>query len=571
MNESVPPLKQSNVRAASLGAAAALMVITTLASRVTGLVRMMVIGHLFGKTPEVNAFFQAFVIPDFFFFLIAGGALRTGFVPIFSEYITTGQEKRAWITFSNTFWTLLLFACLLVGGGMLYAPWLTAIIARGWVNQPELFNPCVHMMRILFPAQIAFMIGGLMQGALNAKKHFLWPGLGGIIYNMVIIIGAFVGRHVGGVTTIAYFVLGGALLGNVICQIPPLIALGAKLEAKLNITDEGMIRILKMSLPVIFGLAIGEIDWIIVKALCTHFDSGPMVLEFANRLWKLPSGIFAAGVAIAIFPSLAEHYTRKDEKLFVRDFSFGMRNSMFMMVPATLVLGAMRTQVIRLLFQHGEFTAETTSQVADLMFWLIPSMIAMGICYIAARALYARHSMWPCVWAGVASIVMTRLSAYWLMPPFGLNGLGMANTIGDVGNAVLLLWILKALVGQLDGKNIIMAQVKCLPANLFIVAVGILIPPIVERHVGTHGLVAHTIGLMVPLTIAMVGFFVLAGLFRVDELSSAWALMRRKGRKVATYEVGHVSQIQMTAIYGVDQKEVAELDEIEEQYPETNE
>ena len=241
----------------------------------------------------------------------------------------------------------------------------------------------------------------------------------------------------------------------------------------------------------------------------------------------------------------------------MRDFSFGMRNSLFLMMPATLLLGVMRSQVIRLLFQHGEFTATTTDQVADLMYWLIPSMVAMGICYIAARALYARHSMWPAVWCGVASIVMTRLSAWWLMPPFGLNGLGMANTIGDVGNAVLLVWVLKAMVGQLDGKNILMAQVKCLPANLWIVVAGILLPPLIERHVGTTGVVAHAIAFTIPATIALIGFLVLARAFKVDEMTSALKMLRRRRSQPA----GGDESAQV----------VPAADEVEEQYPETNE
>ncbi|MEN6402459.1 MAG: lipid II flippase MurJ, partial [Armatimonadia bacterium] len=308
-----------------LAAAAALMVITTFGSRLTGMVRMMVLTHIFGATGEVNAFFQAFAIPDFVYFLIAGGALRTGFVPIFTEYITLGKYEQAWKTFSSTFWTLLIGAGMLICAAMALAPQLTVLVAPGWAQtNPELMDPCTRMMRILFPAQIFFMLGGLMQGALNARKHFLWPGLGPIIYNLAIIAGAIAAPHLvaaenvrraaaglppsSGVVYVTYFVLIGAVIGNVLVQIPPLRAVGAKLAVRLDLHDEGMTRVFKLALPVIFGLAIGEINWMIVRVLCTHFPGGPAILETSNRLWKLPSGIFAAGIAIAIFPSLAEHY-----------------------------------------------------------------------------------------------------------------------------------------------------------------------------------------------------------------------------------------------------------------------
>lgn len=545
----MPATRKTQV-SSSLGAAAALMVIATLASRVTGFARTIVITHIFGDTGEVNAFFQAFAIPDFVYFLIAGGALRTGFVPVFTEYITTGQIAKAWRTFSVTFWTLLGFGTFIVGLAMLFSRELTCLVAPGWVKTyPELLDPCTRIMRILLPAQIFFVVGGLMQGALNAKKHFLWPSMAPIVYNMLIIIGAYLAPHIAvfenarrvavglppisGIMYVAFFGVAGALLGNCLLQVAPLVRLGAKLERRWDVHDEGMRRVLKLAAPVIFGLAIGEINWMIVRMLCTvaNPEQGPVILEAANRLWKLPSGIFAAGVAIAVFPSLAEHYVRKDEVSFVRDFSFGMRNSLYLMIPSSLIMGAMRLPMARLIYGHGKFSADAVPQVADVLLWLVPSMIAMGVSYIAARALYARQRMYKPMTAGIISIILCRVSAIWLMAWYKLPGLAMANTIGDVANAVILCLILRQLVGRLDGKRILMAQVRALPANVFLVLTGLLLPGIIEHHFGGQGLVAKIATVMVPLGIAFGGFAVLSALFRVEEFHSAVQMVFRRRRR----------------------------------------
>lgn len=534
---------------ASLGAAAALMVIATLGSRITGFARTIVITHIFGDTGEVNAFFQAFAIPDFVYFLIAGGALRTGFVPIFTEYLTKGQDSKAWRTFSVTFWTLLSFGSVVVAAAMIFSRELTSLVAPGWAHaHPELLQPCAQIMRILLPAQVFFVVGGLMQGALNAKKHFLWPGVAPIVYNMMIIIGAYVAPHIAvfenarraadglppisGIMYVAFFGVAGALLANCLLQIPALIAVGGKLERRWDLHDEGMRRVLKLAAPVIFGLAIGEINWMIVRMLCTiaNPEQGPVILEAANRLWKLPSGIFAAGVAIAIFPSLAEHYTRGDEKSFVRDFSFGMRNSLYLMIPTSLIMGAMRIPLASLVYGHGQFSVEATRQVADVLLWLVPSMIAMGVSYIAARALYARQRMYKPMTAGIISILLCRISAIWLMAWYKLPGLAMANTIGDVSNAIILCFILKQIVGQLDGKRILMAQVKALPGNVFLVAAGVFLPGIIEQRLGTHGLIAKMAAVLVPLAVAFGGFAVFSAIFKVEEFHSAIQMVFKKRR-----------------------------------------
>ncbi|MEN6401040.1 MAG: lipid II flippase MurJ, partial [Armatimonadia bacterium] len=218
---------------------------------------------------------------------------------------------------------------------------------------------------------------------------------------------------------------------------------------------------------------------------------------------------------------------------FVRDFSFGMRNTLFMMVPAVLLIGSMRTQIVRLLFEHGEFGAETTPAVAAVLFWLVPSMLAMGISYIAARALYARQRMYKPVTAGIISIICCRISAIWLMKYFERPGLAMANTVGDVANAVILLYILKNLVGNLDGRRIVMSQIRCLPANIFLVLSGLLLPSLVEQHLGTHGVLAKGLAVLVPAGVAVTGFLVIAGLMRVEELRSAGKLLSRRGRRTA--------------------------------------
>lgn len=544
-----PPTSSRDSATRSLAAAAILMVVATLGSRITGFVRSIIILHIFGDTGEVNAFFQAFTIPDFVYFLIAGGALRTGFVPIFTEYLTTGQVAKAWRTFSVTFWTLLSFGTLVVGLAMLFSRELTVLVAPGWVRQfPELLNPCTTIMRILLPAQIFFVVGGLMQGALNAKKHFLWPGVAPIVYNTLIIIGALVAPHIAafenarraavglapisGVMYVAYFGVAGALLANCLLQVSPLIKLGAVLERRWDLHDEGMRRVLKLAMPVIFGLAIGEINWMIVRMLCTiaNPEQGPVILEAANRLWKLPSGIFAAGVAIAVFPSLAEHYVRKDEEAFVRDFSYGMRNSLYLMIPTSLIMGAMRLPMASLIYGHGKFSADAVPQVADVLLWLVPSMIAMGVSYIAARALYARQRMYKPVTAGIISIVLCRVSAIWLMHWYKLPGLAMANTIGDVTNAIILCYILKQLVGRLDGKRILMSQVRCLPANAFLVLAGIFLPGLVEQHLGTHGLIPKAAAVLVPLAVAFGGFGALSAIFKVEEFHHAFRMISRKSR-----------------------------------------
>ncbi len=113
------------------------------------------------------------------YFLIAGGAARTAFVPVFTEYLAHGRRREAWRVFSTVFWLLLILGGVVVIGGSLFAPQVARLSALSWLGSaPERVDVCAHIMRIIFPAQLFLVLGSLLMGTLNAHKHCLWPAPG---------------------------------------------------------------------------------------------------------------------------------------------------------------------------------------------------------------------------------------------------------------------------------------------------------------------------------------------------------------------------------------------------------
>lgn len=526
-----PPEGKPALSAASRGlaAAAVLMVAATFLSRVTGLLRVMVYSRVFGLSPEYGAFVQAFKIPDLVYFLMAGGALRTGFVPVFTEYLATKQHTKAWRTFSVLLWVLIAFGTLLVAAGMIFAPQLARMMGSGFTE--EQIAACARMMRVLFPAELFFVVSGLLQGTLNAHKHFLWPAVGPIVYNFFMIGGAIAAPYLWGIDTVTYSVVAGAIVSGILLQLAPLRRYGARLHAFLDLRDEGFRRVLKLAVPVILGLATAEIVWVIISALSAKVGGtfGAGVMENANRLWKLPSGTFGAGVAIALFPTLAEKFALNDQKGYIRDFSFGMRNTIFLTLPAAIVLGALRVPLVRLLLEGGKFGPQDTQAVADVLIWLTPGMLALSVVYILTRAFYARHDAMTPVLAGVASIVVCVATAVPLMA-VGLAGLAIATSLSSIANVIILMVLLKKRLGLLDGKHILTSFLRSLPANLFLAACCLFLPPLVERLMGTGGM-GRLLSVALPLGVGLVGFIGIAATSGVEELKTAWGLVTRRGRR----------------------------------------
>ena len=511
--------------------AAVLMMSVSLLSAIAGLVRAMALTWHYGLTEDLNAYFQAFRIPDFVYFLVAGGAMRTGFVPVFAAYLARRQAAQAWRTFRATLWFMAVVGALVVALGMVFAGPLTVLIAPGWRQEaPRLFSLTTYLMRVMFPAELFMLVGGLLMGTLNAQKHFLWPGVGPIFYNVVIIVAAVVAPLLWGLPTVAYAVPVSALLCNVLMQIPPLARRGAQWRFLLDLRDEGFKQVFRLALPIIFGLAIAEINLLVTAALATSVDplNGAVAMEFANRLWKFPTRIIGAGIAIAIFPHLAEHYALGNREGFRRDFSFGMRSTLFLTLPPALAMLTLADPLNRLLFHTSEARYLVSAQALG---WYGLGIVPLSAVYILARAFYARHDTVTPVWVGITSVAVCVGFALWLGRPMGVGGLALATSLANLTNAGLLAVVLQRRVGGLDGGRILSSLLRqIVPCAAFagLCWGGLRLS---YAYLGTAGVLAKLVAVFGPLSVATVGFLLLAWLFRVEELTSARNLLLRRFRR----------------------------------------
>lgn len=533
--------------------AAVLMMFATLASAITGMFRDIAIGHVYGRTVVADAFYNAATIPDFLYFLVAGGALRTGFVPVFTALVAQGEEDRAWRTFSALFWLLLMVAALLAAGGMLFAEPLAQFVNPSWAGasapsgvrsflealgllhgggegHPEALALCARIMRIMFPAQVFFLLGGLLMGALNARRHFLWPAMGPIVYNCAIIAAALAAPVLFGPTTLGYGVLAGAFVGNFALQMLALRGVGGRLLPEFRITPE-VRRVIVLALPVVLGLAIAEVNFAITKILANAVDGegGVSTLNYANHLWKLPARVIGAGIAIALFPALADHYARGMAAQYRRDFSFGMRNVLVLTLPASGLIMVLAEPSVRLLWPG--FTPEGVQAVAVTLLWFSAGIVPLAIVYIAARAFYARHDTMTPVWIGAVSVAACLGSALLLAPQYRVAGLAMATSISGIINAVLLLVMLQVRVGGLGGREIAASVLRMLPGTA-VAALAAWGSLVLLRGTGMEGRLWQLVLVGVPMTVGSVGFLAVARAMHLRELDSAWALVaRRLGRR----------------------------------------
>ncbi len=427
---------------ARVAKAAGIMVAAILASRILALVRDMIVSYYFGAGPVTDAYNAAFRLPDLFYYLIAGGALSSAFIPVFTEYLTKGDEENAWRVFSVFGTVIALALTVVIILGEIFTPQLLLLIAPGF--GPEKLALTASITRIVLPAQLFFFLGGLMMATLYARQHFLMPALGPVVYNIGIIIGGMIGGSmfgpVVGIYGLAWGVLVGAFLGNVVMQIMVMRRLGVRYQPSLAWRHEGVIRVAKLMLPVLLGLSLPQLCVILTTPFASQYGDGPITwLGNANKVMQLPLGIFAQGLSVAIFPTLSALAAKEDWDGFRRQFSLGMRSILFLTVPSAVLIAVLAVPVTAFLFQRGKWTWTDTEATAVATVYYCLAIFAVSGQQIVNRGFYSmQNTVTPMIVGTVATVAFLGLNVV-LGQAMQTNGLALSYSIAMIGYLAVLL------------------------------------------------------------------------------------------------------------------------------------
>ncbi|MGC8782849.1 MAG: murein biosynthesis integral membrane protein MurJ [Armatimonadota bacterium] len=509
--------------------AAAVMMAAIFISRVLGQLRDTAIAAWFGQNAYTDVYRAAFSIPDLLFFLIAGGALSSSFVPVFTEYLTRGQEEEAWKVFSivATFMTLVVTGFVLIGE--VFARQLVPLIAPGF--QPWQLDMTATLTRIVLPAQICFFLGGLMMATLYVRGHFLVPALGPIIYNLGIIAGGWLlGGHLG-VAGLSWGALAGAIAGNLLLQMAFLRRVGVRYRFSLHLKHPGVVRVGKLVLPVILGLSLPQVFVLINRAFASLLPPGAVsALDNANKQMQAPLGIFAQAISIAVFPTLSAQAARGDMEAFRRTLLQGLRALWFLTVPISVLMMVLSSDIVSILLQYKKFTPYDTRVTAEALVFYCIGLFAFSSQAILNRAFYAvQDTVTPVVIGTLTTLVFVPLN-WWLMAPLAHKGLALAGSIAAI---LHVLWMLHALhrkvripVGQLwlPFTRLVLASVVG-----GVVGYGVRVLLVAWLH--GWGLHPKLVSLLAIVLVTATGggvYLLIAKLLRAEEMGDALRALRRR-------------------------------------------
>ena len=429
------PSHQHTVFSATL-----LLMTTVMLSRVVGYLREAYIAFAFGAGSQTDAYVAAFTLPDFLNYIVAGGAASITFISIYTRFLAEKRDADAQKTFSIII--TLMTAVMLVGTLLteIFAPQFVRWFVKDF--KPDQIELCVHLTRILLPAQIFFYVGGVVSAVLLSHRLFLLPAFGPLIYNVFIIFGGVVGGRHFGIASLAYGTVVGSVAGPFLASVIGAARIGTGYKPSFDVTNPAFREWVKLSVPLMLGVSLVTADDWILRHYASSVVGGISRLNYAKRLLAVPIAVLGQATGQASLPFFARLFNEKK----LKEFAVTVNDSVYRVSAASLLATAWMTAaslpLIDLVYRRGKFLFDDTQPTAIYFFWFSLSLVLWSAQGLYARAFYAAgDTLTPMV--AVSVITAASLPIYsFLFHTFGVVGLAWASDLGIGINLLALAWLL---------------------------------------------------------------------------------------------------------------------------------
>ena len=499
----------SSALSKKVGVAAFIMTVSIFLSRLIGLAREMVIAHAGGAGQAVDAYQVAFMIPEVLNHVVASGFLSVTFIPIFARYLAADREAEGWTVFSLIMTVFGLGLAAAIGVACLFAPELVALLAPGLPEGP-VFDSAVRMTRIIIPAQFFFFSGGLFMAVQFARERFLIPALAPLFYNLGIILGGVLLGPRLGIEGFAWGVLLGAFLGNFAVQYFGARQIGMRWGLVCNLRHPDLKRYILLTLPLMVGLSMTFSTEIFMRFFGSFLPPGSIAaLNYGLRVMLLLVAFFGQAVGVAAFPFLARLAAQRKIDEMNRLLN-GTLRYLALVVPFSVLLMVLRTEVVRVLFQRGRFDAAATALTAQVLACLLPAAFAFAAQTVVVRGYYAiQNTLFPALFGTAA--VLASIPFYLVgMQRLGVQGVALAISLSVILQVVVLYALWNRRIGNPGSRQVYRFYLKImalsLPLGFLLVggrqALRALLPA-PDSFAGSLGVVFGTAGLCVAALILL--------------------------------------------------------------------
>ncbi|HEU4461978.1 MAG TPA: murein biosynthesis integral membrane protein MurJ [Solirubrobacterales bacterium] len=517
-------------RAGRIARSTAFFSIATAASRVAGLAREVVAAGYYGISGPMSAFTIAFQVPNLIRALFADAALQPAFVPVFTELLGKKDYKEAFRLAS----TMLLLVTMVLGAVtalfVLLAPVIMPLFAPGF--EGEILDLTVALSQVLFPILVLLGISGIVVGVLNSYDRFGAFAISPLFWNLTIILVLVVLEPMfeGQDRIYAYAI--GILVGTAVQLLIPAWDLRNtpyRFSFSFDWRNPKVRRVLVLMLPVTISLGLINFNLLINSFFGSLVsEQAPAAIDKAFRIYQLPQGIFSVAIATVLFPTLARFANAGEIDDLRSTMANGMRQILFVLVPAAAAMLVLADPMIRLIYQRGAFDAHETEVVATALFWFAFSLPTNGLFLLLTRTFFSLQRPWAPTGIALGNLAVTAGAALALYH-LGVGGIVASTAIATGASVVAQGVILRRLLHGLELGRLISASVRITIAAAGLAAIGWIVWDVLDQALG-RGLLGQIVSLGAGLGAGGVVYVAIAKLLQVAELEQMSRLLLRRGR-----------------------------------------
>ena len=419
----------------------------TLVSRILGFVRDMVLARYFGAGMVMDAFTQAFKIPNFGRRTFGEGAFSLAFVPVISEYKATRSHDEVKLLADRVAGSLGLVLFGVTAVGVVGAPVLMWLFAPGFTQDADKFDLAVRMLRLTFPYLMFISLTAMAGGILNTYSRFWVPAFTPVLLNIVMILAiVWLSPHLaepGMALAWGVFIAG---LVQLAFQVPFLMQLKLMPRPRLGETHEAVTRILRLMLPAVFGSSVQQVNLLVDSIIASFLATGSISwLYYSDRMLEFPLGVFSIALGTVILPNLAQHHALRNSLGFSATLDWALRLTAVVVLPAAVGLLVFSGPLFATLFNYGRFSDYDTRMATWSLTTYSLGLVSFTLVKVLVPGFYSRQDSRTPVRTGVISVIANFVlnmlitvpwaRAGWIAPHAGL---ALSTSLASFLNAWLL-------------------------------------------------------------------------------------------------------------------------------------
>lgn len=493
---------------------ALIIIIFTLGSKLLGFVREVLIAAKFGSGMETDTFFISLTATGLLVGFLSN-AISTTFIPILSE-IESKEGKKGKIKHSNNMlnviFTLSIFLTII---GWFVAPTIVKLLARGFYG--EQFELAVQLTRLGLPMILFGGIIGVLTGYLQSEQKFASTAAIGVPFNLIYIFYLlFLSSRFGIKGLMIAGVL--AVASQFLIQLPESITLGYNYEFHFNLNDKYIRKVITLSMPVLVGVAINDLNSIVDRTLASNLIPGSIsALNYASRLNNLVLGVFISAVTTVIFPLLSKEANNSNMYGMKKIMDTGISLILIITVPATIGLMVLSSPIVEIAFQRGEFDSLATLMTSQSLIFYSLGLVAMSLRLLLIRVFYSIQDTKTPMINGAISVGFNIIFNIILVNFMNHNGLALGTSLATTFSTILLFFVLKNRIGSLNIKLYINTFLKTGLASIALGVVSYVIYHKLYTMLGGSTLY-NLIALLVAMLIGAIIYIVICYFLGVAEI-----------------------------------------------------